>query len=562
MRGPSHSLASHSTGKKVIIGLVLLSLGPLALLPSLFSRLAVSDENNFELDQQMIMPEQRFVNDDTTTMRRDNIGKLTDATFTSEAVVASDKLLRDSDFNNGSDNEDVNASNQIPEALQPLTSKKCCFPKFLLNVPSDVKCKGTCFSERACNDTNYPFASSAEKEFMKKREVTKMFHRELRSVCSSHTHPPPIEWCQRPHLNSRSNSTPTYLVNNIPPTGCTYSFHARGSGAFQHVIIFPSAKLAFCGIPKVGITQWAQFSRYVAGAKDYLSLPHYKVDAGLFEFDQLNEETQRQIWESEEWTWAAFIRNPVERLLSGFLDKIAPIVNPNQSRGKCERSWVDNLNITFESSNTTLKEEFLASLKKEKDRLTLAERKQVFEKFVETLSKPSNRTTCNADKNEDTCMNGLGWCTNPHFRPQVYSCGMSERLDRFQYVGSIENIAEQTKELLQQVGLWESHGKHFINKGTSTGLHKVCAILPSKSSRHVGFQQPDKTKNISAADTTYGHSKGASKKKDLYFTPEMTEKVQNEMYADDYKLWKLVSASEKLSTGKELAAQLSSQCSP
>lgn len=58
----------------------------------------------------------------------------------------------------------------------------------------------------------------------------------------------------------------------------------------------------------------------MAGAKDYLSLPHYKRDAGLFEFDRLNEETQRQIWENEEWTWAAFIRNPAV----GFFDKIAP----------------------------------------------------------------------------------------------------------------------------------------------------------------------------------------------------------------------------------------------
>lgn len=559
MGGPSTStsLASNSTGMKIILGFVLLSMVPLVLLTSMFPRLTVSDERNFRFDQQMVtMPEQRLVGDS------DNTGKLMDATFKPETVVVSDKLLRDSDFNNGSDNEDMNASNPIPEALQSVTFKECCSPKFVGPDVPGKPCLGTCFSERACNDTNYPFASFEEKEFMKKREVTGVFRRELRNVCTSHTHPPPLEWCQKPRFNYSSTNAPTYLVNNIPPIGCSYTSHGAGSGAFQNVIIFPSAKLAFCGIPKVGITQWAQFGRYVAGAKDYLSLPHYKTDAGLFAFDRLNEETQRQIWESEEWTWAAFIRNPVERLLSGFLDKISPKANQNDNTTNCLRFWFDSFNITVENMTTALEEEFGTSLYKEKDLLTFAERKQLFEKFVDTLSKPSNRTTCKVDTNRESCMNGLGWCTDPHFRPQVYSCGMSERLDRFQFIGSIDSIAEQAKELLQHIGLWESYGKHFINEGTSPSNGNVCAIVPSNSSRHVGFQQPDQMKNISAADTAYGHSKDASKKKDLYLTPEMTEKIQNELYAHDYKLWKLVSANEKLSTGKELAAQLSSQCSP
>ena len=171
-----HSTAStpNSTGVKIIImGIILLSLVPLVLV----TQFLMKNENNFELDQQMIMPEQRLVDDDTTLIRRDNIVK--NADFTSEAVVASDKLLRDID------NEDVNASNPIPEALQPITFKKCCFSKFEQNLPSDVL---NCFSERACNDTDYPFASSTEKEFsMKQRAVTNIFRREIKRLCNSHT---------------------------------------------------------------------------------------------------------------------------------------------------------------------------------------------------------------------------------------------------------------------------------------------------------------------------------------------------------------------------------------
>ena len=72
---------------------------------------------------------------------------------------------------------------------------------------------------------------------------------------------------------------------------------------------------------------------------------------------------------------------------SGFLDKIAPNVFGHDGRKNCVRSWLDRLNITVASKTTTLKEEFVASLKKDwlaetknitdNDLLTLSERKQV-----------------------------------------------------------------------------------------------------------------------------------------------------------------------------------------
>ena len=58
-----HSTAStpNSTGVKIIImGIILLSLVPLVLV----TQFLMKNENNFELDQQMIMPEQRLVDDD------------------------------------------------------------------------------------------------------------------------------------------------------------------------------------------------------------------------------------------------------------------------------------------------------------------------------------------------------------------------------------------------------------------------------------------------------------------------------------------------------------------
>ena len=46
-----------------------------------------------------------------------------------------------------------------------------------------------------------------------------------------------------------------------------------------------------------------------------------------------------------------------------------------------------------------------------------------------------------------------------------------------------------------------------------------------------------------------------------YFNSELLEKVHKNLYADDYKLWKLVSGNgSRLSKGKDLMSKLSSKC--
>jgi hypothetical protein len=42
-----------------------------------------------------------------------------------------------------------------------------------------------------------------------------------------------------------------------------------GSGPYDRLYLYPSGKLAFCGIPKAGITHWLHFLRFTIGAKDY-----------------------------------------------------------------------------------------------------------------------------------------------------------------------------------------------------------------------------------------------------------------------------------------------------
>lgn len=166
--------------------------------------------------------------------------------------------------------------------------------------------------------------------------------------------------------------------------------------------------------------------------------------------------------------------------------------------------------------------------------------------------------TLNFTQNVSLYSNPLDW------RPQVYSCGLSERLDRFDYIGDLANVADQTKELLSHVGLWESHGRHFINGGVKAGPSRWCNVIshPRNHTVHVGFQQKDEASNSSAAKLlAYGHAKGSKDKMAEFYTPDLLQTVEDDLYAHDYKLWKLVESNgNRLSRGRDLASKLSSKC--
>ena len=267
--------------------------------------------------------------------------------------------------------ESSEVKEELHEALQPITYRDCCIPAMSTNSPKDVKCFGTCYNEKACSDPIYPFKSADEKAMFPAVKINSDKKAYLQKKCKSpEKMTPPVEWCQRGD-NDHHNRTAAHLVENIPPAGCSSVASGGGSGAFQHVLIFPSAKLAFCGIPKVGITLWEQFLRFHIGAKDYPSLPHYKLDRIPLQFDQLDPSAQRRIWEDEEWTWAAFIRDPAERLLSAYLDKVMP-----KSRFK----WI-------------------------KQELT-------FKNFTDFLSVPKNFSSCD-EEGAMGSIKGLNWCSDP-----------------------------------------------------------------------------------------------------------------------------------------------------
>ena len=416
---------------------------------------------------------------------------------------------------------------------------------------SKSPCRLTCYTPHACgNDgssssntamTNglYPFSSQSEKEWytMTIRQDSMLSFREHnKRICDEYMDREDdqantttlLQWCQPQSLSQlqpqqqqqqqaqqsssiASATTPTTTTSlNLTmsiPTGCSRFGMVGRSGPFDRTFVFPKGKLLFCGIPKVGITQWLKFLRFVLGAGDYQSLPFYKRDIHPFRLDRLSPHRQQEVFWSlsnSTWTKAIFLRDPAERLLSAYLDKV-------------EQKRFDELQVDFQQQTTNTSFRVI-----------------MFHNWVRALettpfAKCQNRT-------------GPSWCWDPHWRPQVYSCGIRKMLSLFDFVGSISHAASHTKALLQKVNLWNDYGAHYLVSEKYTKRSSCQALPPnpvitkgpnrvvvSSSSSSIGFQQNVKDKNDH-------HTTNSKSKMSIFFTNEIQDIVKR-LYHQDYELW-------------------------
>lgn len=144
----------------------------------------------------------------------------------------------------------------LPPALRPVTYQQCC--PLLTRPPKKPKCGEVCLTESSCNHTYYPYTSVEQLQFMKPMDVQSKETLRLQCNEMNGRMKPPYQWCH-PWLNSsghtESSITTSYTTidpykAHLPPPGCSIFNNGGGSGSYQHLMLFPEAKLAFCGIPK------------------------------------------------------------------------------------------------------------------------------------------------------------------------------------------------------------------------------------------------------------------------------------------------------------------------
>lgn len=401
------------------------------------------------------------------------------ATKTNEGYIPLKRLQRKVI---GTDDSEAFSTARVPSEFEG-----CC-------GPGKNKWEQTCYTGQACGDPLYPFRNKEEAAFFQPywpatQSEQKRRDRNCRNAWDKLA--PIHHWCKNKKLRD-------YIPLGCSPYKTESSFYL---GPFHHLLLFPEGKLAFCGIPKAGITQWRQFRRFVFGAMDYQGSPHLKTDLMMFLFDHLQPSNKNEIMQT--WTLAALIREPSERLLSAYLEKV---------QGNKE----------------------------------IFGRIVSFSEFVDILfAQPEAEGTY-----------GLSWFTDPHWRPQAWSCGLSEDLPNFGYLGTLEKAAQHTRGILESVGMWDSHGKNYRISNETTAYPEEAVPPPDPDIPAQGFQQRVGMTGQDGMDTIR-HSLGSHKLLKLHYTPELLQKVK-EIYWMDFALYDAIKRAEDSGKvrGRDVAALL------
>jgi Sulfotransferase family len=177
-------------------------------------------------------------------------------------------------------------------------------------------------------------------------------------------------------------------------------------------IILEEFKLIFFSSAKVGCTAWKQLFRRMMGLSDWKTeeynkmLPWNPETNGLKYLYDYDRDTASEMMTSQEWTRAIFVRDPKERFLSAYMDKVMHNNNYLQEKccdytgscvGKARGSLLGFLNVVY-------------------------------------------------------------FCDDAHWRPQ------NKRMEPkywpyINFVGHMETLQEDAELLLKQIGAWEIYGK-------------------------------------------------------------------------------------------------------
>jgi hypothetical protein len=244
-----------------------------------------------------------------------------------------------------------------------------------------------------------------------------------------------------------------------------------------------------------------------------MTMPHDKLDREAFFVGNLESSRAQELFDDPTWTKAVFFRNPLERLVSAYQDKILR-KGYTQSIFKIDR---------WKTTNQTVLS---------------------FPQFVD-------KVTATNDWIPDKCSTpeGLSACTDVHWKPQLMMCGLDYLLPKFDFVGNFDHIAEQTKVLLEKVGIWDTLGLSFIGKNTDTdetgGYCYAPPPKPHSNETMPGFNQRGPSSRVHVTDSR--------KKMDEFYTPALIARVR-QAYALDFSVWDEISKKSvnEVGNGKDL----------
>ena len=323
----------------------------------------------------------------------------------------------------------------------------------------------------------------------------------------------------------------------------------QGSGWDVAPVVIEKYRLIFFTVPKIGTTVFKQLFRRMMGAENWDQvdrtkwphLPHNPASNGLKYLYDFSITTANEMMTSPNWTRAIFVRDPVERLLSAYLDKALhangyyikkkccknPYLNPNRAAWANEPYKLKSEHLSESMRGNMRPEDFIRSREQRirsppRRRLNgVAEGAKRLPGGTTVYDRKLKRSNLRAQSILDfrkrlrSCDLGeftfeifvnqfMPFCNDPHWRPQ------SQRLSDWvwpymNFIGYFGTIEEDATRLLKKLHAWENYG--------AWGWGSENASIFSSNNAH--------------------HRTSASQLIPTYYTPELKHKVRR-FYVRDY----------------------------
>lgn len=219
--------------------------------------------------------------------------------------------------------------------------------------------------------------------------------------------------------STTDSSTTTTLPSNTHNLNSDELLVQYGDSIYTQIdwdgapVVIEKYKLLFFTSPKVGCTIWKQLFRRMMNVSNYMEeeyetlLPWNPELNGLKYLYHYNRTTASAMMTDPTWTRAIFVRDPKERFLSAYLDKV--IQNENFTIRKC---------CPY-------------------SRTCIGKAKESVENFMQLMR----------------------ICTDSHWNPQSKRIAEDKYWPLINYVGHMETLYDDAKTLLQKIGAWEEYGE-------------------------------------------------------------------------------------------------------
>ena len=374
--------------------------------------------------------------------------------------------------------------------------------------------------------------------------------------------PPPfptLPVLQQSHTDGALESLAKYSsevqLNKHKYANTDFSFfwtQGDGSPLFINATKHPRHKfknLVFCPVPKVGCSSWKQVIKRIKGSPIYLADDYWSLHDPLE--NELDEDRIHKLGlsgankllfnENEQPFHAIFVRDPITRALSAFLDKCV-------NAGWTGKYWCEPTTVLHVA---TLKPFHAYSQ---------------FDLFIENIiNKPILR---NNSEYQDLPHMQI-WAIDFHWLPQNFMCDAYKFIDRY-HVYKAENISHR-KQFLTDIGgeqLWKEVGSHgWITRGKRTedvmvqlhfgpdnnrqkkpipgpsyfkGVHEYYHMISKDYRPHkpiINLPGHVNEVNVSLMETVTFHASKANDKLYKYYRSDILAKAIA-YYEDDYVLFK------------------------